>query len=1121
MLYLKFSANLQKLADTLIEELESEWKDPLESPMVIFADKKMEQWFRLQWVKKRGILANLKAMRLESFLWEALQPEPDTHPLNGDILHPIIQAALVSKNPVNDKECWQNWNDLQLFLAKEGNPLVIDPVKLTELSAELARLFLEYEYSRPQHFYEDKKGILDCWKQGHSVQFFSTSKEDPIETWQRELYGKLFHDEPDAPSFITQAQASNYLTLTYLFNTHKEKLKALSNQSIFIFGLSGVGQFHRVILQEIAQTASVHAYIQNPCAEFWEDVNTTRKSREFTQKNAPTKLKWTEDLATGEEPDVSEDENQLLQLWGQTGRENIKLWSQATDYNFNALEDSEPAPSLLGSIQSMILHRSNTLNIPVQNDDSLTLAKARSKRREVEQLREQVWKDLQKNRELRLDEMIVLVPDLESYRVVINQVFSDTEPNGYEYLPYTITDAEEKASYVVNAVQTFLNIVQSKEINRPQFFDLIRNPIVQKARGLTEAMVTPWEDWVLGMNVYRSKNDKDFENPHSWAHGVQRLLLYRLMRTPYAFGETAFHPFGTFDSSDDNSLSAFCDALKSLESFIDKFHKKNSPSRQRELFFAFCREWINVEDLNTERPVQKNLFNTLFAIDWQERVGRNTLPFDEFKILVQRALKGARPGSSDFLMSGLSFAKFQPDRALPMKVIYMLGMNEEDFPGHHNPSTLDLRTPTELRQKRWPGDSNPIAKNRYAFLCELMSATQKLRISYLGYNAKKDKRLAPSSVIEELRSFIENHVLRNEKEKGIWKLNEGTFDERRPINEIYSTHGLYQKYLALENNEPKKVAELAQRIPGTLPMELQAKQLQRFLKNPFEFQIEAALHLSEDDVDKTRIPLEPIEVDNLYKAILGKKLLHDTITTGEFHASEIKLYEEQGFLPEGLFGEKTKRDLQALIETQIQDEAAPKNYLEGELLEWDFLQEAILVTRFTGTPEWICKTGENTTALLTTCNGDAHLSHFLHSLVCAMIIAANAKEEQHFTLSVVSGKDKKSTDIRKFTLLPEEASDWLIAVGKKAFQEKFRVNLPILFLEDYFDRKVNHKEALSKEDFLEDLNKDSFGKYWAYRNKEASLFVESDWSIPETEKAFTELVDQYAEFFKKLYEASL
>ena len=182
MLYLKFSANLQKLADTLIEELESEWKDPLESPMVIFADKKMEQWFRLQWVKKRGILANLKAMRLESFLWEALQPEPDTHPLNGDILHPIIQAALVSKNPVNDKECWQNWNDLQLFLAKEGNPLVIDPVKLTELSAELARLFLEYEYSRPQHFYEDKKGILDCWKQGHSVQFFSTSKEDPIET---------------------------------------------------------------------------------------------------------------------------------------------------------------------------------------------------------------------------------------------------------------------------------------------------------------------------------------------------------------------------------------------------------------------------------------------------------------------------------------------------------------------------------------------------------------------------------------------------------------------------------------------------------------------------------------------------------------------------------------------------------------------------------------------------------------------------------------------------------------------------------------------------------------------------------------------------------------------------
>ena len=61
MLYLNFALDLEKLADDMINEIKDVWKDPFEAPVVIFPDPKLEQWFRLHWIKKNGALVNLNA----------------------------------------------------------------------------------------------------------------------------------------------------------------------------------------------------------------------------------------------------------------------------------------------------------------------------------------------------------------------------------------------------------------------------------------------------------------------------------------------------------------------------------------------------------------------------------------------------------------------------------------------------------------------------------------------------------------------------------------------------------------------------------------------------------------------------------------------------------------------------------------------------------------------------------------------------------------------------------------------------------------------------------------------------------------------------------------------------
>src|SRR5690554_87608 len=105
MLHLSFSADIEFLAAKMRNQLQSIWKkeNAFESPQVIFPDRKIEQWFRLFWVKKFNVLANLNSIPLERFLWEALKPQ-EASQLSVDVLQHIINAALLEKDKNRSEE---------------------------------------------------------------------------------------------------------------------------------------------------------------------------------------------------------------------------------------------------------------------------------------------------------------------------------------------------------------------------------------------------------------------------------------------------------------------------------------------------------------------------------------------------------------------------------------------------------------------------------------------------------------------------------------------------------------------------------------------------------------------------------------------------------------------------------------------------------------------------------------------------------------------------------------------------------------------------------------------------------------------------------------------------------
>lgn len=85
-----------------------------------------------------------------------------------------------------------------------------------------------------------------------------------------------------------------------------------------------------------------------------------------------------------------------------------------------------------------------------------------------------------------------------------------------------------------------------------------------------------------------------------------------------------------------------------------------------------------------------------------------------------------------------------PMRSIPFKVVCLLGMNDGVYPRQLAPLGFDL-----MSQKPKRGDRSRRDDDRYLFLEALISAQQKLYISYIGRSIQDNSERFPSVLVQE------------------------------------------------------------------------------------------------------------------------------------------------------------------------------------------------------------------------------------------------------------------------------------------------------------------------------------------------------------------------------------
>jgi exonuclease V gamma subunit len=938
MLHLHFAPSLDLLVPKLLAGMRKVWIDPFAPPVVIVPNPAVGTWLKLRLADcpgnddrgnplAFGCIANGEMQTLERFLWKSLLPADDMRLLDTAVLRQVICALLDEKLLAHD-----TYSSLHSYLAVTGGG--IDPVKRVQLASRIAREFLEYEYNRPS-VWDGKKwrsnGIDASWLEKKRPAFFSaiSGSMEADEKWQRDLYGRV----NDCCSDRSPDKKEFYISLPRLYRMRRgEKAGGLSRWNaaagaVFLFGVSKVSHFHRTTLVEISQVPGVdmHVLLTNPCAEFWEDVDTWRSRRyprqwDNTTETAGIKPRKPGDYDKSELTGFGRDPR-LLELWGNAGRENVYLWCPEAEWNFEYtyplwIESDEAPETLLHALQFALLRRQSDLPDRPGGawtaDGSLQVLAAPDPARETEELRGQIL-DLVLEKKIKyLNEVAVYLPDPAAYLPYIERVFGAFPKSDPAYIPYNVLGAPGSDSVFAQGMQVLCAVMEGG-FDRAHVFALLRNPIVRKTLVVSTEQVAVWEQWAEELGVFRGYNKEHREemgdaglavtDAHTFELGAARLLIGGLAASPVRLRykltldnsgaeSTPFlpvPPYRDFDSSDAASVELFCALVEQLRSGTREV-KAALEAKQLEsavdALRTLAESWLSdipddaSRNAAAEGRVRRDFLDALPTICVQSGwAGRSELSLQEFLALVRECLPEELSAYSRAWIGGITFAPLRPAMVLPHKVIFVLGLDAAVFPGTNDKPGWNL-----LSHQRIIGDNDPVRDNRFAFLDLLHAARERLVLSYRARDMQKEEERQPSSVILELESYLKSQGLvrtdadgkdRCTVERRIpWVVRE----EEGPGTRIWDPSEALLSHLITGKRALHRFGTDSTPPAEQPVLRVNAAHVAGFFANPFEYHLSRTLGIELDEQPSTMgavdEPLESgaMELSSLQKAVWNKML---------------------------------------------------------------------------------------------------------------------------------------------------------------------------------------------------------------------------------------------------------
>lgn len=838
------------LAELLLENLAKEGAEaPFHQSTVLVRNQGMATWLRQRIATQTGLAMLVDFPQPNSFL-QGLIDEKSVQ--LDELKWPIYELLpkLIDR---------PEFEILKTYLSSSVTEIEAS-LKRYQLSSQIAALYDKYLLYRPEW--------ITAWNADEKVSAFSSH-----EAWQRILWQELTKNE--IQHWSQKLLASEQL-----------EVDAELPSALHVFGISNFAPIYVRFLYLLSQQIPVHIYWMNPVSideGYWED--------------APTKRQWTMAEAFDESSILTEG-NPLLASFGRMGREFVHtLYGGETGnteiHNFQPSDTSHPTPTKsLQQLQQSIYER-RPMEADSEIDESIAVHSCHTALRELETLKDYLLKRAEGS-PLDTGDVIVLCPDIASYAPAIEAVFGSLKRQQDLYLPYRISDRSALINEPSIAAIAQLFDLNKKRFTNREALDLLSVPAIAEHLNLTDQDLSTIREWVVKSGIrwgFDFHHVQDVasdckDSTWTWRDGLDRLLLgYAMPSKEFTLWRNIL-PYHDIEGSSTRLLGALC----SFVEWCSDIRKKLTENLTLAEWVEATRDWINLGFSNTPDAQQaiQPLLQVLEKLSEQSALLEEAIPSDVFSEHLQDYLNDSSPAFG-FLNGSITFCETKPMRAIPAKVICLLGMNHDAFPRTSSDVQFDL-----IKDSRQAGDRSTRDDDCYFFLEAILSARESLYFSYVGTSIKDGEPRPPSTALQTLIDTTPGLAKAVVREK--LHAYDPSYFQDEPNS--YDPHLMQAAETLIAKNaqkEPRAQVTVEQESPAEhIDLEDFISGLTRSTSHFLKKSLQARRHYYDAPLEED----ESLEIDGL----VGWQLKNQLLQTRQFDSSNESVWRQQGLIPSGEFG---------------------------------------------------------------------------------------------------------------------------------------------------------------------------------------------------------------------------
>lgn len=395
-------------------------------------------------------------------------------------------------------------------------------------------------------------------------------------------------------------------------------------------------------------------------------------------------------------------------------------------------------------------------------DDSVRVHACHGATRQVEVLRDALLGLLDDHPHLQPRDVLVLTPDMDTFAPLVSAVFGrDARPGSAPSLPVRLEDqSARRTNPVATALLSLLAMVEGR-LPLSGAVDLLTLAPVRQAFGVRADEVPRVAELLESAGVrwgadgpWREGFGQPEDDRHTWRAGLDRIALGAAMADEWsllagtspldsvegsgavlagkalAFGDTLLDAVGALRAP--RPLAAWVELLLGTEDAVGVL--------DRFVALPETEGWL----LERTRRVLLELREQADLADTSEVVGLATLR-------VHLEGRFEVPGANPRMPGGaVTFAALRPMRAIPHRVVVLLGMDEGSLPRDR----VDLRFDLCVRKPR-TGDQDPRKEDRASFLEAILAAQEHLLVLYTGRDPQTDEERPPAGPVAELLEVLD------------------------------------------------------------------------------------------------------------------------------------------------------------------------------------------------------------------------------------------------------------------------------------------------------------------------------------------------------------------------------